>query len=363
VLQLGGVVADGKGATSPPGATMVLVDPPKDLSKRVDPGECGVLTIDGPAQLPDLVVGKPWYEVLAAHGGTPPYSWTFSGLLGVPLGIDLCPFGRLQSKTGPVAPGTYTFQVSVTDAVGNTASQLLTAVVQPANTPVSCTPAYKPPGDVGGIYCGSGGAILGSPGGGPVEAPYGAFMGVQGGYFSCTAIPNLAYSLVGAPAGISIDPQTGLLSGMLGAGPTGIQVQVTDNNSGVSVTGTYTITVPNPVSTSTGDDAGSPPPTTSYDGSYSVTCQVTGQLGNATEGPTALTFANGVLTNGAASGLTGSVSAGGTMTLDVTDSCGVTFPVSGAASATAGAQFQIMGSNGNDPSCAVIDDDCTVTRQ
>ena len=81
------------------------------------------------AALADGMVGADYATRLAAHGGTPPYSWSVAtGRLAG--GLVLASSGLLAGRPG--TPGTTTFDARVTDALGAVATAQLSVVVAPA---------------------------------------------------------------------------------------------------------------------------------------------------------------------------------------------------------------------------------------
>ncbi|HKP13876.1 MAG TPA: Ig domain-containing protein, partial [Blastocatellia bacterium] len=67
-------------------------------------------------------------QQLSATGGTPPYTWAVtSGAL--PPGVSLSAATGLLSGT-PTLSGSYTFMVTVRDALGGKASRTLTANIR-----------------------------------------------------------------------------------------------------------------------------------------------------------------------------------------------------------------------------------------
>jgi putative Ig domain-containing protein len=75
--------------------------------------------------LPQGEQGSPYSEVLAATGGTTPYSWSVSA--GTPPGITMSANGNFAGT--PTAAGTFNFTVTVTDANSKTASGNFSATV------------------------------------------------------------------------------------------------------------------------------------------------------------------------------------------------------------------------------------------
>ncbi|BEP16380.1 hypothetical protein acdb102_46910 [Acidothermaceae bacterium B102] len=74
------------------------------------------------ASLPPAVVGLPYAAALSAAGGVAPYVWSLPGG-GLPAGLALSVAGQLTGT--PTAVGSSTLTVTVTDAVGHTASRPL----------------------------------------------------------------------------------------------------------------------------------------------------------------------------------------------------------------------------------------------
>ena len=79
------------------------------------------------SSLPAGTAGAPYSQTLAASGGTPPYQWTATGLASE---LALTPGGVLSGT--PVAAGTSSIAVSVTDAAGAGAGATLPLTVNPA---------------------------------------------------------------------------------------------------------------------------------------------------------------------------------------------------------------------------------------
>lgn len=91
----------------------------------VNPANTQPLAITTTA-LPNGQLGSPYDAVLAATGGTQPYTWSATGNL--PPGITLNPNSGDFAGT-PTAAGTFSFTVTVTDAKGQTAQQGFTVDV------------------------------------------------------------------------------------------------------------------------------------------------------------------------------------------------------------------------------------------
>lgn len=160
------------------------------------------LLISSAPNLPDGNAGSSYSQPLSAAGGAPPYSWSIvSGSL--PAGL------QLDSATGmiagtPAAAETFSFTAQVTDSVSATASKQFSVRILAGLAVVSAT---------------LGNAVLGSP----YTQPLAASGGVPPYLWSITA---------GAlPAGLSLDPATGTISGAPSAnGNFPFTVQVSDNS-------------------------------------------------------------------------------------------------------------------------------------
>jgi len=163
---------------------------------------------------PSGEVGAAYSFTLTASGGTAPYTWSVtSGTL--PAGITLKSSTGVLSGT-PTAAGTSSFTVKVTDAnsVSATASVSLTVVSAPALS--FPTPDY-----------------------GEVGASYSYTLAVSGG----TGPYTWSVSSGSLPAGITLDPSTGVLSGMpTTPGTSSFTIKVTDA-FGVSATEATTLNV------------------------------------------------------------------------------------------------------------------------
>lgn len=85
---------------------------------------CGLITIN-PATLPNSSIGSNYNQTLTASGGTPAYSFSFSGTL--PTGLTLTPAGVLSGM--PTANGTFNFTVTAMDANSCIGSRTYTIVI------------------------------------------------------------------------------------------------------------------------------------------------------------------------------------------------------------------------------------------
>src|SRR5207249_1758173 len=80
----------------------------------------------GAATLPDAVVGVAYTGSLSATGGVTPYTFAASGLPG---GLSASAAGAITGT--PTTAGTYTVNVTVTDAAGASAKQTYTFKISP----------------------------------------------------------------------------------------------------------------------------------------------------------------------------------------------------------------------------------------
>jgi hypothetical protein len=259
------------------------------------------------ASLPAGEVGAPYSQSVAGAGGTGPYTWSVS--------IGLLPSGlALDSATGaitgtPRASGPATFTVTVTDADGQTASEGYAFAVAPAPAPPVAPPSIStsalPDAQVGAAYDQT---IAGSGG----TTPY-----------------TWSVSAGSLPAGLSLDPAVGALSGTPSAtGQDSFTVTVTDAN-GLTASKGYTLEVdaapaapvaPPSITTTSLPDG--------LDGSpYAVTPDVSGGTGPYTFWLSSGTLPSGLSLNPTTGTINGTVTAGATtetFTVAMTDGDGHT---------------------------------------
>jgi uncharacterized protein (TIGR03437 family) len=112
------------------------------------------LAITTPAPLPDGSTQQHYSTMLTAAGGTPPYSWSVQGALPPGLSLDAAA-GSISGP--PLIAGTTTFQITVTDNAGATASLSFSITIEGFNGGVpgaypALTNASVPPGGVGMAY-------------------------------------------------------------------------------------------------------------------------------------------------------------------------------------------------------------------
>ena len=168
------------------------------------------------ADLPQGAVGTPYSATLAATGGTAPYTWTAAGAL--PPGLALSPAGVISGT--PTTAGKFDFTVQAADAAGQTGTKALSITVEPPAFSIT-TPSQLPPATAGQAYSQA--------------------LAVSGG----TAPYRWAVSQ-GFPAGLRLDPATGVISGTPTLpGSFNFAVQVSDANQRVA-TRNFSLTVTAP---------------------------------------------------------------------------------------------------------------------
>ena len=154
--------------TPPPGSagTYTFSVTVSDLD-NTPPGSATITLIVNPAplaigtsQLPAAKENSVYSATLSASGGTTPYSWTGSGL---PSWLSISASGTL-SGTPPVgSAGGVSFNVTVKDAAGMTASaNLQLAIASASGKPVITTPSVLPQATAGSFYTLTLGAIGGT---------------------------------------------------------------------------------------------------------------------------------------------------------------------------------------------------------
>lgn len=177
-----------------------------------------VLTVTSQTTL-QIDSSTPYSTPVTVTGGTAPYTWSATGL---PAGLSITS-PTTSSSTDisgtTTAIGTTTVVVRVADAGGLSATESLFVTVNPL--PTITLPATLPNAAVGSFYH----TTIPASGG---TTPY-------------------AYSATGLPAGLSVNPTSGVITGIpsLGANnssPYKVSVQVTDTNS-AQATATSSLTV------------------------------------------------------------------------------------------------------------------------
>ncbi|MGB7723654.1 MAG: putative Ig domain-containing protein [Bryobacteraceae bacterium] len=166
------------------------------------------LSITTQAPLAGGEVGVAYTQAFAATGGTPPYTWSASGL---PSGLSISSAGVISGT--PAASGSFPVTVQATDSAKATATKSFTITV----TALTITTATLPNGTVGTSYTAT---TLAATGGTP---PY-------------------TWSASGLPSGLSIS-SAGVISGTPAvAGSFSVTLKVTDSAQ-ATATQTFTITV------------------------------------------------------------------------------------------------------------------------
>ncbi|MCU1274464.1 MAG: hypothetical protein JWO48_1895, partial [Bryobacterales bacterium] len=163
-----------------------------------------------PASLPAGQVGATYNQSLSGTGGAGGYTLSLATAPPPAPGLSFTGGATGAVAGTPTQAGTFNFSVQITDSAGGSATQNYSLVINPAPPPpVSITgPASLPAGEVTAPYTA---ATFSATGGTP---PY---------HWSVTA---------GSLAGLSLDPNTGVLSGTpTSASSVSITVQVTDANT------------------------------------------------------------------------------------------------------------------------------------
>ncbi len=181
---------------------------------------CPVITVT-PATLPDGTIGALYDQTVSAAGGTPPHTFSVSGG-ALPNGLTLNPATGQITGT-PTALGTFNFVITATDIYGCSGSTAYTVTI---HCPViTIDPATLPNGTVGTLYdqtvSGNGGA-----------APY-----------------TFAVTNGSLPGGLTLDTNTGQITGTpTAAGTFNFDITATDSNGCTGVR-SYSITMDCPVVT------------------------------------------------------------------------------------------------------------------
>jgi len=136
--------------------------------------------------LPSATLGAAYSQAVAAVGGTGTLSWSVQGTNLPPPGLTLSSLGQITGI--PTASGTFPFVVQVTDSATQlTTTQALSITVAPA---AAITPATLPNGTVNIPYTST-----------TLTVP-------------ALAITSWAVTVGTLPAGLNLDPSTGIVSGM-----------------------------------------------------------------------------------------------------------------------------------------------------
>lgn len=259
--------------------------------------------------LPDGTQGTAYHQIVTAQDGVAPYTWSVtSGSLPTGLSLDTST-GKITGK--PTASGSFTFAVTASDsaATTQTATQSLSLTIAAAPPPpaMSVTDTVTD-GTVGDAYNAS---LIPANG----AQPY-----------------TYAVTSGALPAGLSLDPNFGIISGTPTAtGTSNATITVTDSSTPTAQTSTdsvsITITAPVPLAVST---------TSLQDGAvgapYATPVAVTGGTGADTFAVTSGSLPDGLAIDPATGIINGTPTTTGTssFTVMVTDSA---TPTAGTATA------------------------------
>lgn len=298
--------ASNSGGTSSDATVSLTVTPPV---LKVTPAS-GALTA--------AIVGNAWSQNLTVSGGTSPWTWSATAL---PAGITLDASVGTLSGT-PSAAGSYSLQVTATDANGATGSASYTLVVSAASPVASDSTA----------------TVAANSSSNPVT------LSLSGGTASSLSIvsPPAHGSLAVSGLTVSYTPATGY------AGSDGF-TYTASNSSGTSASARVSLTV-TPVLLTLSPGSGALPPATSGS-SWSQTLTASG--GSTPYTFSATTLPAGVMLNAATGALAGTPTASGTYRFQVTatDSLGNsgTASYSLAVSAAVSAALQLQPAGGTLP--------------
>jgi hypothetical protein len=180
------------------------------------------LTVTTPT-LPTATVGTPYSAAIGISGGTPPYTFSWSGTL--PAGLYFYSFATLSGT--PTVGGIYSFTVTVSDSSNpvQTVTQTVSITVEPV-TVLTITTTSLPNGQLGTAYSASVQATGGCP-------PY-------------------KWSVTQLPAGLTLNSTSGVISGTPSAsGLFGFTITATDTCSDLAAE-SYNISISNPSSVGSG---------------------------------------------------------------------------------------------------------------
>lgn len=144
--------------------------------------------------LPEPTAGKPYFAILSASGGTPPYSGWYVAFGQLPAGLALSSTGVISGT--PTTVGEDTFVVVAEDSAGARANQLLSVVVAAAKS-------TSPPSS-SAVRVLTNNLHLGD-----IDQPYTAALTAKGGSGSYT----WNVSSGNLPPGLALDSSSGQISG------------------------------------------------------------------------------------------------------------------------------------------------------
>ncbi len=161
----------------------------------------------GTSSLPGGTIGAPYSQTLFATGGIPPYSWTASTL---PAGLGLGAGSGVLSGI-PSAGGAFSFAIQVTDSSGSISTKTFTLTISSSSQSNQLTIATSPTLPTA-----------------TVGTPYSQTIFATGGFSP--------YRWSGSPpAGLQLDPASGILSGTpSSAGTFSFVIQVVDASNATS---------------------------------------------------------------------------------------------------------------------------------
>jgi hypothetical protein len=237
-----------------------------------------------PSTLPPGNAGFAYNQTITVTGSTNTFTYTSTGTL--PPGVTLSTSGVLSGT--PTTAGTYTFTITATDNFGCTASTTYTVIISPC-APLVLSPATLPDDTV--------------------NTSYSQTITQTGGSGTIT------YTSTGTlPPGVTLDPNTGILSGTPNTtGTYTFTIIATDANT-CTGTQSYTVNVNCPAITLS---PGTLPADTAGQG-YNQTLSQSGSTGsNFTYTVSSGTLPNG-LTLSSGGVLTGTANTTGSYTFDIT---------------------------------------------
>ena len=245
-----------------------------------------------PSNLPNGTVNVHYDQTLSASGGSPPYTFAL-GSGALPAGLTLNPGGAISGT--PTAPGTSSCVILVKDSAGDSAAQNFSITV--TAPPLTLSPAVLPDASIG--------------------VPYRQAISASGG------VPPYTFALSSGtlPGGLTLNPQTGVISGTPTApSASSFVMAVGDSNQGTA-SQSYSLVVTAPLTLSPATL-----PNATVGVPYSQTIAASGGTPPHTFLVTAGTLPGGFALNGQTGVLSGTTSAPGTFvfTITATDSKGAT---------------------------------------